>query len=211
MRRVGHGFLLAETASGEGRPALVFGQVHLGQGVRVAVDQSAATVSVMLALLCRGVQAVGVAVDEGDRAETVDALLGVVGQDGLRPAALRGGLDAGLEVGAVVANQGGAGGMLEGGRPVLVVAHQVDGRLRALKEGFPFGDVGGKGLSAFGIVAHATAEGSEVEAVAEVDADGRLVVLDELDEGLDGVLVGHVAVVVAEGDEAGRGAHLLAR
>jgi Fe-S cluster assembly ATPase SufC len=40
-----------------------------------------------------------------------------------------------------------------------------------------------------------------------VDAHGRLVVLDELDEGLDGVLVSHVAVVITEGDEAGRGAH----
>ena len=99
--------------------------------------------------------------------------------------------------------------MLKGGRPVFVIAHQVDGGLRALKEVLPAGDVSREGLSAFGIVANATAERSEVKAVAKVDTDGRLVVLDELDEGLDGILVGHVAVVIAEGNEAGGGAHLV--
>ncbi len=76
----------------------------------------------------------------------------MVGQDGLGPAALRGGLDAGLEVGAVVTHQGGAGGVLEGLGAVLVIAHEVDGGLRALKEVFAAGDVSREGLSAFGIV-----------------------------------------------------------
>ncbi len=68
MRRVGHSVLLAETAGRESRPALVLGQIDLGQGVRVSVDQSAASVGVVLALLCRGVEAVGIAVNEGHRA-----------------------------------------------------------------------------------------------------------------------------------------------
>ncbi len=56
--------------------------------------------------------------------------------------------------------------MLEGLCPVLVVAHQVDGGLGALEEGFTGLDVGDEGLSAFGILPGSTTEGSEVEAVA---------------------------------------------
>jgi hypothetical protein len=97
--------------------------------------------------------------------------------------------------------------MLEGLGPVLVVAHQVDGRLRAFEEVFTGLDVGDEGLGAFGILPGSAAQRSEVKAVAEVDADSGLVVLDELAQGLDGVLVGHVPVVITEGDEAGRGAH----
>jgi hypothetical protein len=97
--------------------------------------------------------------------------------------------------------------MLEGDCTVLVVTHQVDGGLRALKEGLTCLDVGDEGLSPFCVLPGSTAQGSEVEAIAEVDADGRLVVLDELAQGLDGVLVGHVAVVITEGDEAGWRAH----
>jgi hypothetical protein len=92
-----------------------------------------------------------------------------------------------------------------------MIAHQVDGGLGAGEEVFPSLDVLHEGLSAFGFVAGSTAQGSEVETVAEVDADGRLVILDKLDQGLDGVVVGHVAVVVPEGDEAGGSAHFLER
>ena len=47
------------------------------------VDQSTTAVGVVLALLGSGVEAVGVAVDEGHRPEAIDTLLSVVGQDGL--------------------------------------------------------------------------------------------------------------------------------
>ena len=68
MRCVGHGVLLAETAGGERSPAFGLGEVDLGEGVRVSVDQRAAAVGVVLALLCGGVDAVSIAVDESDRA-----------------------------------------------------------------------------------------------------------------------------------------------
>jgi hypothetical protein len=45
----------------------------------VAVDKSTAAICVMLTLLGRGVDAVGVAVHESDRAETIDTLLSVIG------------------------------------------------------------------------------------------------------------------------------------
>ena len=60
MRCVRHGVLLAETAGGESGAALGLGQVDLAKGVRVAVDQRASPVSVVLALLSGGVEAVGV-------------------------------------------------------------------------------------------------------------------------------------------------------
>ena len=173
------------------------------------MDQGASAVGVVLTLFGGGVDAVGVAVDEGDRAEAIDALLGVVGKDGLGPAALRRGLDAGLEVGAIVADEGRAGRVLEGDGAVLVVAHQVHGGLGLSQEILPGLDVGQQGLGAFGLVRCAAAKGTEVEAVAEMDAHGRLVVLDELEQGVLGFVVDHVAVVVPEGDEAGGRTHLV--
>jgi hypothetical protein len=163
----------------------------------------------VLTLLWRSVQAVSVAVNKGDLPQAIDTFLSVVGQDGLGSAALSGCLDAGLEVSAVVAYQGGGRSVLQSGCPVFMVPHQVDSGLSALKESLAGLDVSDKGFGAFGILACTAAKGSEVETVAKVDADGRLIVLDEFTESLDGVLVGHVAMIIAEGYEADRGAHVI--
>jgi hypothetical protein len=44
-----------------------------------------------------------------------------------------------------------------------------------------------------------------------MNTNGRLIVFDELAEGVGGLVVDHVAVVITEGYEAGRGAHFLGK
>jgi hypothetical protein len=90
---------------------------------------------------------------------------------------------------------------------VLVVTPQIDGGLGALEEIFTGLEVSQERLGAFSVVARTASKRSEVEAVAEVDAHGRLVVLDKLAKSVDGFGVSHISVIVTEGYEAGRRAH----
>jgi hypothetical protein len=90
---------------------------------------------------------------------------------------------------------------------VLVVTPQVDGGLSLLEEIFAGLEVSQERLSAFSVVTHTASKRSEVEAVTEVNAYGRLIVFDELAKSVDGFGVGHISVIVTEGYEAGRRAH----
>jgi hypothetical protein len=58
-------------------------------------------------------------------------------------------------------------------------------------------------LSAVSVVTRTASKRSEVEAVTEVDAYGRLVVLDKLAKSVDGFGVSHISVIIAKGYEAG--------
>jgi hypothetical protein len=70
----------------------------------VAVNKSTATICVMLPLLGRGVDAVGVAVYERNWAETIDTFLGVVRQDGLGSCCFGRTVDAVPKVSAIVSD-----------------------------------------------------------------------------------------------------------
>ena len=68
--------------------------------------QSPAPLSVVESLDDRAINSVSVAVDHSDRAEPIDALVGVVRQDDLGPVLSGDAVDAVLQVGAVVADDG---------------------------------------------------------------------------------------------------------
>ena len=104
--RVVHLVLTAEAPGGEGVPASVLGQGDACEVVGMAVDKSPAERSVVQSLDDGGVCAVGLAVDHRDRAETIDALVGVVGEDDLGPAFACVGVDVVLDAGAIVADDG---------------------------------------------------------------------------------------------------------